>query len=211
MTYSDAERAIGGLQGKAEFDEVLASAMSAESEHKPVSLAFLDLDRFMEVNESYGHEAGDRVIRELIAVLTARFEASRLFRIGGDEFAVVLRSTEKEQAFLSLEEARAAFSALSSIEDIEPHPTMSVGVATLPDDGATKQEVIRKADDALYRGKSLGRDRVTLAREEKKVPKTTHFTQGQLDRLSALSQREGVGEAELLREALDDLLKKYAS
>lgn len=211
MTYSDAENAVDGVSGKAHFDETLAKAMHGDSETLPLSLAFLDLDRFMAVNDTYGHDAGDRVIRELVGLLTSRFDRSNVFRIGGDEFAVVLSSTEKEQAFLALEAARSAFSGLDSIGDIEPRPTLSAGVATFPDDGATKQEVVRKADDALYRGKSLGRDRVTLAREEKKVPKTTHFTQGQLDRLSALSQREGVGEAELLREALDDLLKKYAS
>lgn len=94
---------------------------------------------------------------------------------------------------------------------MEPHPTLSVGVATFPGDRASRAEVMRKADDALYRGKSLGRNRVTLARDEKKVAKTIHFTQGQLDRLAALSKREDVGEAELLREGLDDLLKKYTS
>ena len=86
-----------------------------------------------------------------------------------------------------------------------------MGLATYSDDGATRQEIVRKADDALFRAKSSGRDRIALAREEKKVPKTIHFTQGQLDRLSALAEGKSVGEAELLREALDDLLKKYSS
>ena len=119
-------------------------------------------------------------------------------------------NVEKEQAFLELERARSAFEELEH-PSRGPHPTISIGVATYPDDAATHQEVARKADDALFRAKTAGRNRVALAREEKKVPKTSHYTQGQLDRLSALASKEGVGEAELIREALDGLLKKYAS
>jgi diguanylate cyclase (GGDEF)-like protein len=201
------------LDTRAAFDEHFSRCVRDGGEGMPVSLAFLDLDRFLEVNDRYGRDAGDTVLRELGAQLRNRLagDGARAFRIGGDEFAVVFVGTQKEQAFLALEEARSAFASLPELDHISPHPTISIGVATYPDDGATRQETIRKADDALYRGKSSGRDRVTLAREEKKVPKTTHFTQGQLDRLSTLSRKEGLGEAELLREALDDLLKKYSS
>ena len=61
------------------------------------------------------------------------------------------------------------------------------------------------------RGKATERNKVVLAREEKKVPKTTLYTHGQLERLSALSDKEGAGEAELLRKAIGDLLKKFTS
>ena len=68
---------------------------------------------------------------------------------------------------------------------------------------------MRKAESAMFRVKYAGRNKVALAREEKMVPKTSHYTADQLRRLTALSKREGVGEAILLREALDMLLKKY--
>lgn len=200
---------ITSLRRRPEFEERLAEAVAGDQ--GPVSLAFLDLDRFLEVNEKHGREAGDEVLCVLASLLTENFGTDAVYRIGGDELAVVLAGTEKERAFLSLEQLRATFAEIQALGHIDPHPTISAGVATYPDDGGTKQELVRKADDALYRGKSSGRNRITLAREEKKVPKTTHFTQGQLDRLSALSEKEGVGEAELLREALDDLLKKYSS
>jgi hypothetical protein len=69
--------------------------------------------------------------------------------------------------------------------------------------------VLRKAEDAMFRAKTVGRNKVCLAREERMVAKLSHYTQGQLNRLSQLAKKEGVGEAVLLREALDDLLRKY--
>lgn len=171
------------------------------------------MDRFLEVNEKHGHDAGDTVLKTIAKQLQNRLPSKKacVCRLDGDEFAVLMPCTEKERAFLALEQARAEIESAPELAHIRPAGTVSVGVATYPDDGGTRQELIRKADDALYRAKITGRNRVALAREEKKVPKTSHYTQGQLERLSALSQKEGVGEAELLREALDDLLKKYTS
>jgi diguanylate cyclase (GGDEF)-like protein len=205
------------LPGKVDFDRRVASCITegedAGSAKGPVSVAFLDVDHFLAVNEQHGREEGDAVLVALAETFAARFadDGSGTFRIGGDEFAVLMPGIEKEDAFLRLEEARSAFVGLETLRRIEPGPTISVGIATYPDDGATRQEVLRKADDALFRAKSTGRNRVTLAREEKKIPKTSHYTQGQLERLAALAGKEGIGEAELLREALDDLLKKYSS
>jgi predicted signal transduction protein with EAL and GGDEF domain len=81
--------------------------------------------------------------------------------------------------------------------------TFSAAVATCPEDGTRPQDILRKASDALYRAKSTGRNKVCLAKEERMVTKTSHYTQAQL------AKREGVGEAVLLREALDSLLRSY--
>ena len=76
-------------------------------------------------------------------------------------------------------------------------------------DASRYAELVRKADGAVYRAKAQGGNRITMAKEEKMIPKTSHYTQDQLQRLSALSKREGIGEAILLREALDMLIRKY--
>ena len=76
-------------------------------------------------------------------------------------------------------------------------------------DGRTENELFRKADHALYRAKSSGREQIRLAFEERMVPKTSHYTQTQLERLSRLADERKVSEADLLREAMDDFLTKY--
>lgn len=134
-------------------------------------------------------------------------------RYGGDAFAVLFAGVEKEEAFLLAERARQAFMERRIVcvadKEVEFHLTLSAGVATIPDDGSACVDVVRKANEALYRAKVGGRNRVCLAREERMVTKTSHYTQGQLAGLSRLAKRMGVGEAVLLREALDDLLRKY--
>lgn len=208
---TEAKDPLTGFPRKAEFDGILDGLLEDPERSGPVSLALVDIDRFMEVNEKKGHMRGDEVIVAIAKAIEAELkpEKPQLCRIGGDEIAVILKKIDKETAFLRIDQVRKAVAEVKELRDIDPHPTISIGLATYPDDGGTRQEIVRKADDALFRAKAAGRNRVGLAREEKMVPKTSHFTQGQLERLGTLSAKEGVGEAELLREALDDLLKKY--
>jgi predicted signal transduction protein with EAL and GGDEF domain len=114
--------------------------------------------------------------------------------------------TEKEEAFLMMEQLRKSY-PVATHDGVKQ--TVTIGIASAPEDGARAAELISKADGALYRAKVNGRDRICLAREEKMVTKTSHYTVDQLQRLTKLSKREGVGEAVLLREALNALLKKY--
>lgn len=190
------------------FEEELVTILNNGDTGEPVVIALFDLDQFMRVNDTWGFEEGDRVIIE-----SARYFADSLpsgttiYRIGGDEFAVIFNNgMEKEEVFLLMNEIRGGYpiklpdgSAL----------TISVGIATAFEDATRLQELIRKAESALRRVKFNGRNKVGLAREEKMVPKTSHYTSDQLSSLTKLSKREGVGEAILLREALDMLLKKY--
>jgi len=168
----------------------------------------VDLDKFDAVNKNFGSDEGDRVLIETGRYLeTCIPENTALYRYGGDEFAILFpEEYEKEAVFLLLEKAREGY-ALATPDETEL--TFTVGLAAAPDDASTSGELIRKAEGAMYRGKVSGSNRVCFPREDKMVTKTTHYTAEQLKRLTKLSGREGVGEAALLREALDALLKKY--
>jgi diguanylate cyclase (GGDEF)-like protein len=212
------EQGTDALTGLAQYDgfiEQLEMDMAqAEKDGGSVSMALIDIDWFAKLNKEYGSAAGDGVLKALSAFLQEMFSGrGQVYRYGGDAFAVLLADVEKEEAFLLLEEARRSFVGDHEVEAGDTRATVpisiTVGVAAVPDDANTPQELTRKANEAVYRAKVGGRAKVCLAREEKMVTKTSHYTQGQLHGLSRLAKREGIGEAVLLREALDDLLRKY--
>jgi diguanylate cyclase (GGDEF)-like protein len=182
-----------------------------------VSIALVAMDSFGQINEKYGYNGGDEVLKILSQELTGMdvkdMQIIRHNFIGGDEFLLILPDVEKEDAFLTMERKRSEFSGDHEIKidgkSTKIPLTFSAAVATYPEDGTRPQDVLRKASDALYRAKSTRRNKVCLAKEERMVTKTSHYTQTQLARLSQLAKREGVGEAVLLREALDSLLRKY--
>lgn len=194
------------------FCEMLVKAKSS-SQEAPLSMALLDVDIFNKINEQYGHVTGDHVLVAVSEAIVANAGNDALVgRYGGDEFVIVFPGEEREQAFLKTEQIRQALSRRDllaedgkTIQGID----ISGGVASFPVDGRTENELFRKADHALYRAKANGRRQVRLAFEEKMVPKTTHYTQTQLERLSKLAEEKGVSEADLLREAMDDFLTKY--
>lgn len=202
---------LTGLPGKASFDAVVFDAFD-ESEDGPVSLAFVDIDFFKLINDTLGHETGDAVL-VTVANLLKEIPGAKVVRYGGDEFVVVFPRMEREQAFLRLEKARQDVASIERLEILGKKQavrlSMSVGIAAYPIDGANEAELMRKADGALYRAKLGGRNKVMLSFEERLVPKTTHFTVTQLERLAELAKERGVVEAALLREALDDLLVKH--
>ncbi|MBE0697828.1 MAG: GGDEF domain-containing protein, partial [Anaerolineaceae bacterium] len=86
---------------------------------------------------------------------------------------------------------------------------ISGGIATFPGDAAERVDLLRKADEALYRSKRIGRNRISLPASSQMVTKTSHYSQIQLERLSELARNLDKSEAFLLREALDELLRKY--
>jgi diguanylate cyclase (GGDEF)-like protein len=208
------DKLTGGLNYQAflkAFDERI---IDASASNESLSLAFIDIDWFKKTNDEHGHAAGDEVLKLVAKHLVDSLSGiGEVFRYGGDEFAVLMSGATKEQAFLSLEASRKAFGEEEDVivdkMTLKIPVSLSIGIATYPDDGNKGQEIIRKAGDAVHRAKADGRNKVCLAREERMVTKTSHYTQGQLERLAQLAKREGVGEAVLLREALDDLLRKY--
>ena len=189
---------------KQDFDAVLKDA---DSELFDVTVVITDIDEFMKVNDNFGHEKGDDVIRKSAEILKNLGCEKEVYRYSGDSFAVICAKAEKETVFLLMEEARKTFAEDALCREVSV--TMCAGIATYPEDGANEAEILRKADGALYRAKSTGRNKIALAKEEKLVTKTAHYTVEQLKRLKDLSEESGIGEAALMREALDEIFKKY--
>jgi diguanylate cyclase (GGDEF)-like protein len=127
----------------------------------PFSLLMIDIDSFKDLNDSFGHDAGDDAIRRLSKVLREGTRGIDLAaRIGGEEFAVLLVETSKEGGYEVAERLRAAIKVL----DIPKarHITASFGVAECPTDAQTAADVLKAADVALYEAKRNGRDRVVV-------------------------------------------------
>jgi diguanylate cyclase (GGDEF)-like protein len=194
------------------FGEALVKAKTGPLE-APLALALLDVDKFKTINDQYGHVTGDSLLIAVAKVIQTHAGTDVLAgRYGGDEFVIVFLGNEREQAFLTIEQIRQKLSQTdvsTTDEKIIHGISLSGGVASFPMDGRTENELFRKADHALYRAKASGRNQIRLAYEERMVPKTTHYTQTQLERLSKLADERGVNEADLLREAMDDFLTKY--
>jgi len=206
---------LTGLSRDEAFPDMFKLAIERGGEQDCcVSCALLDIDFFKRINDENGHEVGDKVLKTIADSLEGQLpDNASVFRYGGDEFALILPDVEKEEAFLCLEKVRQSchrdLTFAKGKDNVTISLTVSIGIASYPDDGSRPRQTIRKATEALYRAKTTGRNKICLAREEKMVTKTSHYTQGQLAKLSELADREGVGEAYLLREALDDLFKKH--
>ncbi len=138
----------------------------AERYGTQLSLLFLDIDRFKLVNDNHGHLVGSRTLRRLAEVLALCIrQVDTLARYGGDEFTVLLVDTSLESGLLIAERIRAAVAA-ARFETRGAAPlqvTVSVGVSAFPMHGVGAEALIDMADKAMYRSKSLGRDRVCSA------------------------------------------------
>jgi len=131
------------------------------------SFALVDIDNFKDINDTYGHQVGDKILNQIAAILknTLR-EVDILARYGGDEFAVVFPYINKENAIKaclrilnSMNESEFSVNLPTAEEQkLKLRLTVSIGVASLPEDGASVDEIIHKADSALYKAKSSGKN-----------------------------------------------------
>jgi diguanylate cyclase (GGDEF)-like protein len=161
---------LTGLYNRRYLGETLPRELSrAARECYPVAVVILDIDFFKQVNDTFGHAAGDRVLRWLAAVLTAQTRAGDLAcRYGGEEFLVLLPNTTAAQAAQRAEAWRAAFAdPHQGPPDLPARPTLSAGVTeftTAPRAPLDPDGLIHEADMALYAAKQGGRNRVALHR-----------------------------------------------
>ncbi len=204
---------LTGLLTSAYFRHLLREDVlpQAHASDDPCSLFLVDIDNFLGVNQTHGRDAGDRVLLGVARVLQETMpEKAVLTRYGGDEFGGALPDTRLDDAFTLLEEFRRRISALTFDEYPEVQVTCSVGLAAFPANGLTDIELMRSADQALYVAKATGRNKVSLPlADSRMITKTSHYTATQLERLAQLAKTLKRNEASILREALDDVLKKY--
>jgi diguanylate cyclase (GGDEF)-like protein len=156
---------LTGANNRANLEATLEREVSLAQRHgTPLSVIMLDLDHFKRINDRHGHATGDCVLRTLVARVGQCIRSSdALYRYGGEEFVIVLRSTDLRGAALLAERIRQAVESLTiECEAKGLRVTVSGGVATLAlgDDAAG---LLQRADKALYRSKSGGRNRVTAA------------------------------------------------
>ena len=158
---TDALTGIANRRGFFERGERLLD--DALAQRQPVALLLFDLDRFKDVNDAAGHDAGDQVLRGLTRLVEAAIGADDLFaRMGGDEFACLLPGAGMAHAVQMAEAVRREFDALRT-EGLTCHPTVSVGLAVASEPGQTLASLLACADRALYRAKGDGRNRVAPA------------------------------------------------
>jgi diguanylate cyclase len=177
------------------------------------TVGVLDADNFKELNDEHGYAAGDVLLTVVGTRLRELAEGAGgvAGRLGGDEFAVVLPGLPLEAGFLQLERFRAELAAQEGLVPGAPgyRPSISIGVANYPRDVRAAGELLARADQALWAAKEAGRNQVALPAVEEMVLKTCYYTTAQIGRLKRLAEKRGATESSLLREALDDVLRKY--
>jgi diguanylate cyclase (GGDEF)-like protein len=138
----------------------------ARRRQQPVSVIMMDLDHFKSFNDIYGHELGDRILRQFAKTVTeAMRETNLAARFGGEEFVVLLPDTGPKASLVVAERIRRAVMRMvvsSGTEKPLPQVTVSLGIAVFPEHGQSLEEVLLASDKALYESKNSGRNRATL-------------------------------------------------
>jgi len=157
---------LTGLYNRRYMEEALKQQMSRVTRHPhPLGIVMIDIDHFKRFNDTYGHAAGDALLRELGEYLQKRIRSEDIAcRYGGEEFTLILPDASLEAAQQRAEELRQEVRQLQ-MQAGQAHEaiTLSLGVAIYPQHGRTIETVLQAADSALYRAKQEGRDRVVVA------------------------------------------------
>ena len=157
---------LTNVSNRRQFMAVLKNEAARGVRHKrPVSLLMIDVDYFKAINDSHGHQAGDRALIMLVETIQGSLrESDELGRLGGEEFGVVLPEIDRDEAVNVAERIRATVeSQVLDLESGPVHMTISLGVATMRDQSNDIEDLLQRADQAMYQAKDQGRNRVAAA------------------------------------------------
>ncbi|WP_415902499.1 putative bifunctional diguanylate cyclase/phosphodiesterase [Neptuniibacter sp. QD29_5] len=159
---------LTGLANRAMLDETLQGAINFAQRHgQQLSLFFLDLDRFKGINDSLGHDIGDKLLINLGRKLKQNLRSSdTLVRLGGDEFAVLLQDTAPDVAAEVAQKIIDTISEPAEINGYSLQVTTSIGISVYPEDGTNASTILKNADTAMYSSKEAGRNQFSFYARE---------------------------------------------
>jgi diguanylate cyclase (GGDEF)-like protein/PAS domain S-box-containing protein len=169
MSHLAQHDALTDLPNRVLFNDRLTQAISlAERQGKQLAVMFVDLDHFKKINDSLGHDVGDKLLQSVAGRLKACVRRSdTISRLGGDEFVVLLSQVEHaEDAAISAQKALRALTAPHTIDGKSLDVNVSIGVSTYPNDGKDAESLLNRADNALYEAKQRGRNNYQFFRHE---------------------------------------------
>lgn len=141
------------------IDRLKQSIKHAKRNKENISVLFLDLDRFKEVNDTYGHETGDSLLVDIANKLRKCVrEEDTIARLGGDEFTIIINSTNETATVNIVQKIMRTIKDSIIINNIELHTTFSIGISCFPQDGDSPEILLRNADTAMYEAKNSGKN-----------------------------------------------------
>ena len=155
-----------------------AECIRSSGNYSPLSILLMDVDNFKKINDTYGHQVGDVVLKEIASLITTASGSRLVGRYGGEEFLVLLPDEDSGDACVIAERIRTAIEAATVVYDGDPiiSPTISIGIATVFGWNGKPEDLVGLADDALYAAKSTGRNRICHAFEPSGKRAVSKFT-----------------------------------
>jgi diguanylate cyclase (GGDEF)-like protein/PAS domain S-box-containing protein len=172
MSYLAQHDSLTDLPNRILLNDRLTQAMALAQRHKQhLAILFIDVDRFKQINDSLGHEIGDRLLQSIARrLVTCVRNSDTVSRQGGDEFVILLTEvTHAHDAAVSAEKILLALSTPHRVDGHDLHVSVSIGIATYPEDGTDSETLLKNADFSMYHAKDSGRNNYQFFKQDMNV------------------------------------------